>query len=202
MTNKMNWLDFNTAADQEEDVEGWPTFNEATEHGEDSKEGIDVNNTLDQKETSKENLDEKDTPTQKEASKNWSDFNTAADQKEDFKFDAQALRAKLVLHLPAVLSYLFPAGKINGKHFTVGNINGDPGKSLVVELEGPKAGMWIDFATNEGGDILSAWASVMRIDRNRNFPQLLESIAQWLGEPNSIGRTTNINDADSREAPR
>jgi hypothetical protein len=46
--------------------------------------------------------------------------------------------------------------------------------------------MWMDFATGEGGDIFDAWARVMGIDAQRNFPQLVESVAQWLGVPSSL----------------
>jgi hypothetical protein len=35
-------------------------------------------------------------------------------------------------------------------------------------------------------DIFDAWARVMGIDAQRNFPQLVESVAQWLGVPSSL----------------
>ena len=40
----------------------------------------------------------------------------------------------------------------------MGDIVGAPGKSLVVELEGPKRGLWKDFAEDDGGDLIDAWA--------------------------------------------
>ncbi|GAG65134.1 unnamed protein product, partial [marine sediment metagenome] len=121
----------------------------------------------------------------------WCDLNTAADQSNDFQYDLVGLKEKLIAQLPSVLTHLFPSGKIHGKRFLVGNINGEPGKSLVVELEGPKAGMWIDFATGEHGDILHAWAHAMKIDIKNNFPKLIESIAGWLGELETNRISTN-----------
>jgi hypothetical protein len=52
-------------------------------------------------------------------------------------------------------------------------------------LEGSRAGMWMDFATGEGGDIFDAWARVMGIDATSRFPELVESVAQWLGVSDS-----------------
>lgn len=52
----------------------------------------------------------------------------------------------------------------------------------MIELDGQRAGMWIDFATGEGGDIFEVWARVMHMDAQRDFPQVMESVAQWLGD--------------------
>jgi len=114
----------------------------------------------------------------------WLDFNDAPEQEALYKprIDAQELKHRLLDRLPSALNYLFPAGKQRGKQFIVGDLDGNEGKSLVVELEGQRAGMWIDFATGEGGDIFEAWARVMNIDAQRDFPQLMASVAQWLGD--------------------
>lgn len=113
----------------------------------------------------------------------WLDFNDAPDQGVALKskHDARELKQRLLGSLQNVLMYLFPAGKQRGKQFIVGDLEGNPGKSLVVELEGSRAGMWMDFATGEGGDIFDAWARVMGIDATSRFPELVESVAQWLG---------------------
>jgi hypothetical protein len=44
------------------------------------------------------------------------------------------------------------------QQFVVGNLQGDPGDSLIIELVGPKRGLWIDFDTGESGDVLALWA--------------------------------------------
>lgn len=117
----------------------------------------------------------------------WLDFNDAPEQEalNRPRFDAQELKRRLLDSLPSALNYLFPAGKQRGKQFIVGDLDGNQGKSLVVELEGHRAGMWIDFATGEGGDIFEAWARVMNMDAQRDFPQVMASVARWLGDVDS-----------------
>jgi hypothetical protein len=63
----------------------------------------------------------------------------------------------------------------------VGNVAGDAGDSLVVELNGTKAGLWHDFATGAGGDVLDLWAVVRGFDRTTSFPQLLNDIQEQQG---------------------
>lgn len=97
--------------------------------------------------------------------------------------NAKEIKARLLTCLPSALHYLFPQGKQRGKQFVVGDLAGHAGKSLVVETEGDRAGMWIDFATGEGGDIFQLWAGVINRDAQRDFPQVIASIVQWLGNP-------------------
>lgn len=49
---------------------------------------------------------------------------------------------------------LLPGGKRQGHEWLAGSVNGEKGKSLHVALRGPKTGMWTDFASDEGGDVL------------------------------------------------
>lgn len=115
----------------------------------------------------------------------WLDFNDAPDQEistTEPGFDAKELKARLLERLPEALAWLFPNGKIRGRQFVIGDLQGNPGKSLVVELEGPKAGMWIDFATGESGDIFDLWAASHGLDSHRQFPDLVRKIARWLGD--------------------
>ena len=115
----------------------------------------------------------------------WFDFNDAPDQEittTEPGLDAKELKARLLARLPEALARLFPNGKIRGRQFVIGDLQGNPGKSLVVELEGPKAGMWIDFATGESGDIFDLWAASHGLDSHRQFPDLVREIARWLGD--------------------
>ena len=82
------------------------------------------------------------------------DFNDAADLILP-RHDKDEIRSRLFDQLESVLLYLFPRGKRRGSQFYIGNLQGEPGDSLVVELEGPKRGVWIDFATGESGDVLA-----------------------------------------------
>ncbi|OED43328.1 hypothetical protein AB833_04090, partial [Chromatiales bacterium (ex Bugula neritina AB1)] len=137
-----------------------------------------------------------DKKTTKKTNKNivWLDFNNAPEQTALHKprINTQEIKSRLIQALPAALPYLFPAGKQRGNQFMVGDLEGNPGKSLVIEMQGERAGMWIDFATGEGGDIVQLWAQVVHLDTKREFPQVIASIAQWLG-----GFDTAMNDSNS-----
>ncbi|NGZ19992.1 MULTISPECIES: AAA family ATPase [unclassified Wolbachia] len=109
------------------------------------------------------------------------DFNTAAPRKNAPLVEKEQLKAQLLLNIRSCLSYLLPRGIFCGDKFYVGNIQGDKGKSLVVELSGSEAGLWHDFATGEGGDIIDLWAGVHRKSTRIEFPEVMTSIAQWLG---------------------
>ena len=98
-----------------------------------------------------------------------------------YRIDIYAIRNRLLCQLHSALIHLLPNGKVRNRQFYVGNIKGDYGESLKVELEGQKAGLWQDFATGEGGDIFDLWAKVKGLDVKREFPALIEEIEVWLG---------------------
>ncbi len=97
--------------------------------------------------------------------------------------DKDEVRARLLDQLESVLLYLFPRGKRRGKQFVVGNLQGAPGDSLVIELEGPKRGLWIDFDTGESGDVLALWACVRGYTLPADFSDLLDDAGDWLIVP-------------------
>ncbi len=111
----------------------------------------------------------------------WLDFNDAPEQRDEQTSDTDALRAGLLERLEAVLHYLFPQGRIRGGKFTVGDVDGNPGKSLVVELDGPRRGLWKDFSTDEGGDVIDLWARSQGRSARHDFPRIAGEIRQWLG---------------------
>ncbi len=86
----------------------------------------------------------------------WLDYNNAPEQRLETAADTQALRDGLLDRLESVLLYLFPSCRIRGNKFYMGDIDGAPGKSLVVELDGPRRGLWKDFADDDGGDLIAA----------------------------------------------
>ena len=111
----------------------------------------------------------------------WLDFNDAIDPREAQLNDTEVLRAGLLDRLESVLLYLFPQGRIRGGKFYVGDVDGNAGKSLVVELEGDRRGLWKDFASDEGGDIIDLWARSHGLSARHDFPRLASEIRQWLG---------------------
>lgn len=57
----------------------------------------------------------------------------------------------------AACRHYLPAGRREGQYWMVGNVAGDPGRSLYVRLidsNRGKAGKWVDAATGEHGDLL------------------------------------------------
>ncbi|MCD9227410.1 AAA family ATPase [Ralstonia pseudosolanacearum] len=99
------------------------------------------------------------------------------------QYNKDDIRARLLDQLESALISLFPYGKRQGPRFVVGNVQGEPGGSLVVELEGQKRGIWIDFATGESGDVLTLWASARGFVLPGDFSQMLEDIGTWLAVP-------------------
>lgn len=116
------------------------------------------------------------------------DYNDAAPQflytaKSEDKLSVDILKQRLHNQLTAVLLHLFPMGTKRTSHFLIGNIQGEAGESLKIELSGPKIGMWHDFATNEGGDILSLWGAAKGLDPRHDFPEIISTVHEWLGTP-------------------
>lgn len=57
-----------------------------------------------------------------------------------------------------VAEYLLPEGKKSSGEWCVGSLSGESGQSLKVRITGAKKGMWKDFNTGEGGDLIDLWA--------------------------------------------
>lgn len=91
------------------------------------------------------------------------------------------VRTDLLVRLPSVLSSLFPDGKERYGKFYIGDVHGAPGDSLEVVMEGEKAGIWIDRATNEGGDIFALVAASRGLSVQADFPQVLDCAAELVG---------------------
>ena len=128
--------------------------------------------------------------------RNGLDFNDALPQSHWFDCDGEMrqqspkpeerltsgdLKQRLHNRLREALYHLFPAGKIVRNAFMVGNVQGEEGDSLSVELSGGKAGLWHDFATGEGGDIFSLWGAAHGWDHRHQFPDIINAVQDWLG---------------------
>jgi hypothetical protein len=93
--------------------------------------------------------------------------------------DSSCALAKRILQL---VKELLPNGRqVNGE-WRVGSVYGEPGSSLAVQLVGPRAGLWFDYATGEGGDALALVRAVLDGDMRA----ALAWSCRWLGiEPGS-----------------
>lgn len=75
--------------------------------------------------------------------------------------DFEGLSASLLTRAESLLPSWLPAGKRRGNEFVCGNLAGDAGESLSINI---KTGIWKDFASDEaGGDLVSLYAAINRI---------------------------------------
>jgi twinkle protein len=58
-----------------------------------------------------------------------------------------------------VCQLLLPNGERKGPEWKVGSKDGEAGQSLSVRLTGNKAGVWADFQSGEGGDLIDLWCA-------------------------------------------
>lgn len=91
--------------------------------------------------------------------------------------DIVELKRMLVDRVDAVAAYLLPGGKREGHEWRAGSVSGDKGQSLGVHLTGEKAGVWKDFASDDGGDLIDLWMLARRVD----LATALDEIRRWLG---------------------
>jgi twinkle protein len=73
--------------------------------------------------------------------------------------NAHEVAQRLADNAAAVAQHLLPNGKKSAGEWKVGSVSGEPGQSLGVRISGAKRGVWRDFATDEGGDLLDLWAA-------------------------------------------
>lgn len=72
--------------------------------------------------------------------------------------DFKAIAEELLPQSLTLLKQWFPAGKLNGREYKIGNLQGEPGKSLSVNID---TGLWADFSTNHAGnDLISLYAAI------------------------------------------
>lgn len=90
---------------------------------------------------------------------------------------ASEISAALAARAESVAEMLLPAGKRRGREWVVGSVDGEPGQSMAVCIHGEKAGVWADFASGEGGDLLDLWRAV----RGMTIEQAMADAAGWLG---------------------
>ena len=63
-----------------------------------------------------------------------------------------------------------PNGQLNGKEYEVGNLEGDKGRSLKINVE---TGKWRDFEADQGGnDMISLYAAINKMKQGEAATQL------------------------------
>lgn len=112
---------------------------------------------------------------------------------------ATEIGALLAERAEATAQFLLPGGKRHGREWLAGSSAGEAGSSLKVVLEGPKAGMWRDFAGSDTdkGDLIALW----RIARGVTLSQACQEALDWMNVPDSV-RNTRRPVQPKPEAPR
>lgn len=91
--------------------------------------------------------------------------------------DAQEIARALSTRIEALARDLLPAAKLHGQLLRCGGVDGAAGESLAVNLRGPRAGRWCDYATGEHGDALDLIRAVRRCDTR----EAIVWARAWLG---------------------
>lgn len=92
--------------------------------------------------------------------------------------DITVIKRALESRAKEVVERLLPRGVLEGREWCVGSVQGEPGKSLKVCVQGAKVGVWTDFAAGgDGGDLIDLWAAV----KGQQLPEALDDIRAWLG---------------------
>src|SRR6516164_10012474 len=68
-------------------------------------------------------------------------------------------------HAEETVRHLFPAARLKGNEFIVGDLDGSEGESLHITVKGPKTGWWKDFANGEKGgrSLCTLWKTARKI---------------------------------------
>jgi len=89
----------------------------------------------------------------------------------------QSLNSRLAAQAEDVCRRLLPGGKRIGRAWVCGGVDGGPGKSMSVELEGDKAGVFHDRSTGEKGRLLNLW----KMNQDIPFSSAVQQAADFLG---------------------
>jgi len=88
--------------------------------------------------------------------------------------DFEIVNAAALAAYPGLLQRWFRAGRLEAGEFVVGNLRGDPGASLKINV---KSGLWSDFATGEkGGDPVSLYAAIHGLRQAEAAERLSEEL--------------------------
>ena len=91
----------------------------------------------------------------------------------------------LLSHADETVKYLFPAARRKDNNYLIGNLDGEPGDSLIITVKGPKAGFWKDFnpdGKGGGTNLCSLWqAKIRRKDYQSLFAELQSFTGQSFG---------------------
>lgn len=91
--------------------------------------------------------------------------------------DIITIKRMLADRAQSVAEMLLPGGRKDGQEWRAGSVAGEKGQSLGVHLSGQKAGIWQDFQSGEGGDLLDLWVAC----KGGTLAEALDAARAWLG---------------------
>lgn len=91
--------------------------------------------------------------------------------------DITTIKRALADRAQSVAEMLLPGGRKEGAEWRAGSVAGEKGQSLGVHLVGPKAGIWQDFQSGEGGDLLDLWVAA----KGGTLADAIEAAKGYLG---------------------
>ncbi len=98
--------------------------------------------------------------------------------------NAHELSQRLADNAATVVQHLLPRGKKSAGEWKAGSAAGEEGQSLSVRLTGAKKGVWKDFATDAGGDLLDLWAAT----RSLSIAEAIAEAKAYLGIRDTMPR--------------
>lgn len=72
---------------------------------------------------------------------------------------------------------LLPTGRREGREWVIGSTAGEAGRSCKIAVDGGKRGVYYDFATGQGGDMLDLWQTVKGI----TLAEAVQEAKKYLG---------------------
>lgn len=87
----------------------------------------------------------------------------------------EEIQLSLAARAEDVCRHLLPGGKRVGRVWKCGGIDGGPGKSMDVELDGEKTGVWLDRATGDTGRLLK----LFELTQGLKFADAVEKAAEF-----------------------
>jgi hypothetical protein len=89
----------------------------------------------------------------------------------------------MLANLEQVILFLYPAAKREGKEFVVGSVNGESGRSFSICIEGPRRGLYKDFANGDKGsrNLSKLWKIVRGIPED-NHARFFQDLSAFAGQ--------------------
>lgn len=97
---------------------------------------------------------------------------------------AKDIAQQLASRVDSFARWIFPNGRLESGNWCVGSVNGEAGGSLRVQLTGPRAGVWADFAGDDRGDMLDLIVAAKSV----TMGEAIKLAKDWLGirDPESV----------------